>query len=166
MDFSRCAFIYTRLLSMKESVKYVISVWCFNKVFIYYWKTFKSVFFCTKVEENWDLYSLLWMWWNPPLKRVQVANCSAKIMRLFFYEAPAEIMRMSTTYIKFIAANWFSGGQGVRSKVLRPTHFQGRWSEGQISHDVMKADRNWRGVIRPNWNLGIKVKIMLETKDN
>jgi len=39
-------------------------------------------------------------------------------------------------------------GRGVRSTFLRPTHFWGGRSEGRITHEAIKADRNWEGVRR------------------
>jgi hypothetical protein len=46
-------------------------------------------------------------------------------------------------------------GRGVRSKVLRPTHFQGERSEGRISHEAIKADRKWEGVMSAPSRAGV-----------
>ncbi len=62
-----------------------------------------------------------------------------------------------------IKLNW---GWGVRSNVLRLTQLQGGRSEGRISHEAIKANRKWEGVVRPNQNLSIKLEILLGTKFN
>jgi len=50
---------------------------------------------------------------------------AAKIMRRFFYEAPAEIMRIYTTFLDLKKDS-------------------GRGSEGWILHKAIRADRNWK----------------------
>jgi len=57
---------------------------------------------------------------------------------------------------------------GLGCKVKRfkaDTTSRGR-SEGRISHEAIKANRKWEGVIRPNQNLSIKLEILLGTKFN
>ncbi len=53
----------------------------------------------------------------------------------------------SATGVNFTIILW---GRGVRSKVLRPSHFQGGRSEGRFSREAIKADRKWEGVLKLN----------------